>query len=136
MRRSEPVEESLECPLVELELIREFGQRGTYLLHRGDQPMLPDAVFTYALGRFIAGSEITARSLALEDIAYAPGSPGRVFCLSEDALFQRLEMLERTTKGGIVFDETAGIRQILLKQALDPMKLLAEYYRGAAQPLS
>jgi hypothetical protein len=134
--RSEPLEESLECPLVELELVREFGQRGTYLLRRGDQPSLPDAVFAYALGRFIERSESSARTLALEDVAYAPGSPGRVFCLSEDALLLRLEALESATKGGIVFDETAGLRQILLKRALDPMKLLADYYRSAAQPLS
>ena len=134
--RSEPLEESLECPLVELELIREFGQRGTYLLQRADQPSLPDAVFAYALGRFIERSGLTARTLALEDVAYAPGSPGRVFCLSEDALLLRLEALEEATKGDIVFDETAGMRQLLLKRALTPMKLLGQYYRAAAHPLS
>jgi hypothetical protein len=134
--RSEPIEESLECPLVELELIREYGQRGTYLLQRADQPTLPDAVFAYALGRFIGHSGKTARTLALEEVAYAPGSPGRVFCLSEDALLLRLDAVEAATNGGIVFDETAGMRQLLIKHDLDPMKLLGNYYGAAAKQLA
>src|SRR5262249_2181352 len=40
--RKTPIEETLDCPLVELGLVREFGTRGQYVVSRGPQPTLPD----------------------------------------------------------------------------------------------
>lgn len=130
------IEDTLDCPLVDLGLIREFGQRGNYLLYRGPQPTLPDELVAYGLCEFLRGRDHDAQTLALDAIAFAPGSPGRVFCLSEDALLPRLERLSRITNGALVFDETAGLRQILIHKEPKPDKLLAKYYRESVRQMA
>lgn len=126
--RTVPIEDTLDCPLVELGLIRELGARGTYMVVRGEQPTLPDEVFAYALAEHLARSPDTSRTVPLDTIAFAPGSPGRVFCLSEEALLIRLDRLEHVTGGALSFDETAGLRQLLVHRAVRPLELLAAYY--------
>ncbi|MBI5498934.1 MAG: DUF4007 family protein [Deltaproteobacteria bacterium] len=135
--RTMPLEETLDCPLVELGLIREFGGKGSYILLRGDQPSLPDELFAQVLVRFLHHRDATAKTIPLQAVAFAPGSPGRVFCLTEDALLARLERLQKTTSGAIRFDETAGLRQLYLTDELRPdtLTFLGPYYRrGRAQP--
>lgn len=127
--KSTPVEDTLDCPLGELGLIREFGSRGTYVLSRGEQPTLPDEVFAYAVARFLAErKDSLTKTVPLDAIAFAPGAPGRVFCLTEDALLLRLERLDRCTRGDLSFDETAGLRQLLVRSLPDPHRLLTRYY--------
>lgn len=129
--RMTPLEETLDCPLVELGLLREFGAKGTYLLARTEQETLPDEVFAYGLAAYLARAGLSARTMPLETIASAPGAPRRVFCLSEEALLVRLERLATVTRGALSFDETAGLRQVLIHKSVDPMTLLARYYSQA-----
>ena len=72
--------------------------------------------------------ETTTGTVSLEKVAYAPGSPGRVFCLSEDALVARLERLGEVSLGAMTFDDTAGLRQVLVNQKPNPGRLLKRYY--------
>ena len=73
-------------------------------------------------------------SLDFNSVAYAIGSPGRVFKIDENSLVQRLEDLEDLTEGQLVWTEQAGIRTIIRKGlALDDpisymFKLLEEAY--------
>ncbi len=127
------LEDTLDSPLVELGLIRDFGSKNNYMIARGDQPTLPDELFAYAVASFTSGMELSSqRTVPLERIALAPGSPGRVFCLSETSLLGRLETLDDTTGGAIVFDETAGLRQVLVRDKCDPLEVLATYYNSKA----
>jgi hypothetical protein len=126
--RLAPFEDSLDCPLAELGLIREFGGKGSYILVRDHQATLPDHIFVYGLISFLHAQKTTAKTVPIETVAFAPGGPGRVFCLSEESLIARLERLDRTTEGCVSFDETAGMRQLLVKQLPDPKKFLASYY--------
>ena len=109
-------EDTLDCPLNELALIRDFVSKGNYIIDRGEQPSLPDAVFAYALMRFIVWEGITVRTIPLDMVSFKPGSPGRVFCLSEDALLVRLERLDDVTDGALIFDDTAGLKQIMVHE--------------------
>lgn len=130
--KSVALEETLDCPLVELGLIREIGGRGNYLLMRGDQATLPDAVFAYALTTYLMDRPKRVRTEALDAIAFAPGSPGRVFALSEDGLMMRLERLTRVTRGALTFDETAGLRQVVTHREEPPLTFLHSYYAPRA----
>jgi hypothetical protein len=129
--RKTPIEETLDCPLVELGLVREFGSRGHYMVGRGLQPTLPDELVAWRLAELVQRMEVTTSTISLEKAAYAPGSPGRVFCLSEEALVARLERLSEVTSDALSFDDTAGLRQILVSRRPDPEEILGRYYSRA-----
>lgn len=124
------VEDALDCPLVELSLIRPLGTRSQFSISRGEHPSLPDAVFAFALVRYLTREARSANTISLMSIALGDGSPGRVFCLSERALLERLDRVEKLTGGAIVFDETAGLQQILVHadRLQDSIAILREYY--------
>lgn len=127
--RTMPLEDTLDCPLVELELIRSFGSKGSFLIQRGDPLTLPDAVFAYALIGFLHRTASTSRAIPLHALAFRPGSPGRVFALTEDALIARLERIEVATRGAIVFHDTAGLRQLLVHRLPEQLDVLTPWYR-------
>lgn len=128
------LEDALDCPLVELSLIRSAGGRSRYLINRGEHPSLPDEIFAYALVDYLSRirDDESARTVPLSTVALGNGSPGRVFCLDEQALLSRLERLGALTAGGVVFDDTAGLQQLLIHELPDPQELLAAYYEGAS----
>jgi len=132
--RKTPVEDTLDCPLVELGLVREFGTRSHYIVSRSVQPTLPDDLVAWRLAEFLERMELTTGTISLEKVAYAPGSPGRVFCLSEDALVARLERLGAVTSSDMTFDDTAGLRQVLVSRRPEPNEILSRYYRRARHP--
>lgn len=131
--RTVPLEDTLDCPLVELGLIREASARGSYSLVRGHQATLPQPVFAYALARFLARRTTTASAVPLQAVAFAPGSPGRVFALSEEALMARMEDVEASTRGAIAFHDTAGVRQVLIHRQPDPLTLLSCWYERVSR---
>lgn len=126
---AQPLEESLDCPFVELNLIREQPQAEFYAFNRGPKDTLPDAVFLFAVGNY-ARRHRTQRSLTFEELAYGRGSPGRVFKLDESSLGERLEKLDRLTKGAWHFSETAGLKQVVFSKDIDLLNILASYYKG------
>jgi hypothetical protein len=126
--RKTPVEDTLDCPLVDLGLVREFGTRGHYIVHRGPQPALPDELVAWSLAQQLHRANVATGTISLEKIAYAPGSPGRLFCLSEDALIARLERLGEVTLHAMTFDDTAGLRQVLVNHKPNPIDILSRYY--------
>lgn len=110
-------EENLESPLAELSLIRSIGKRDGFQMMRGTKTTLLDGVFVFALINFWK-SYTSAKTLTLETIGYEPGSPGRVFLLDETDLTERLSRLSEVTDGALVWSETAGLRQVIMKKEL------------------
>ena len=122
-------EDDLDSPLVNLKLIRETTDKGTFEFVSGPQSTLPDALVEAAVVAYVQKYRPAERSVSLDMLAYAPLSPGRVFRLSEDALAERMSRLTRTGYGQYVFDETAGLRQLLLPRVLpSPLEVIARYY--------
>jgi hypothetical protein len=124
------LEDTLDSPLVELGLLRERGDTGAYEIQRGDPPTLPDAVFAYGLVRFLSRRVSSSSAVPLHAVAFAPGAPGRVFALTEDALMARLGRIEAATGGAIVFHDTAGLRQLLVRRMPEPLDILRRWYEG------
>jgi hypothetical protein len=121
------LEESFDCPLVELGLLREI-EEGLLQFVRGPKATLPIEVFTYALSRFWERTAPHQRTLSFERILYGPGSPGAAFKLSEPALVALLEDLPAWTE--MRYDETAGLREVLRPsaQSVPPRRILETYY--------
>ena len=122
------MEDSFNCPLVELGLISNSSDGITYQFHRGDKPSLPTEVFAAALSRLWRSRFDDRNSLAVGEIAYSPQSPGQIFRLDEDSVVGYLEALENLTRGVMRYDETAGLKQVYREGEVDEVELLRNYY--------
>lgn len=122
------VEDILSCPLTELKLLRESPVNHRYEFSRGRQPTLPDAVLGYALVEYWERTAKDRDTLTFEDIAYGEGSPARAFRLNEDALLDRLERIDQWTSRAFMFDQTAGLRQVLRRKKLPALRMLSSYF--------
>ncbi|HEY2933106.1 MAG TPA: DUF4007 family protein [Acidobacteriota bacterium] len=127
VQHSTILEDSLDCPLVELRLIVERSP-GDFEFRRGQQDGLPFAIFLYALLDFWERTASGRESLAFSEIAYTTNSPGIIFKLDENSLTLYLEQVEETSAGALLYTETAGIQQVYRRHAIDGVGLLSRYY--------
>lgn len=127
-------DETLDCPLVELDLIRFAPDDNVYRFIVGPKVSLPTEVFGYALLTFLPGIARNRRTVALDECVYGNGSPGQVFRLDENSVVEHLERLEELTNGQLSLVETAGLRQLYLQNdgedwyRLTSLDLLGRYY--------
>jgi hypothetical protein len=130
-KRDRSLEDTFDCPLVELGLLAQENPRDLYRFVRGPKPTLPDGIFAHALIDYWQLTAPNERTLSFESILHGLGGLGGAFKLSENALAERLERMPEWT--GITYDDTAGMR-VLLRQDVgdrfDPMVALAHYYEG------
>ena len=118
------LEDSLDSPLAELGLIQEIEGGRVYAFNRGEHPSLPLAVFAYALLDYWQTAAAHREALSFDELAFRPGSPGRVFKLSENAVSDYLESIEAFTDRALGYDVTAGLRQVYRRQEVEPLDLL------------
>ncbi len=123
-------EETLNCPLVDLSLIRLAAGDGVYRFDVGSKSSLPAEIFGYALLEFLAEKIARQRTVTLDECIYSPGSPGQIFKLDENSAMTYLEDLETLTDGALRIQETAGLRQIYLHTTSQELgwELLRRYY--------
>ena len=122
--RSVAIEDTLDCPLVELGLLHEIDDSGSLGFSRGDHPTLPTHVFAFALLTFWRTRAAEASTLSFNDIAYESGSPGRVFKLTESAVSDHLRQLNDVTGGALTFDSTGGLSQVYRHRECDPLEVM------------
>jgi len=122
-------EDSLDCPLVELELIEDDDGANLFHFKRGIRPSLSDAVFVFALLDFWDKTAPNREALPFSEIAYGFGSPSCGFKLDESSLVERLDRLESVTKGVLAYTETAGLKQVYRRGPVPGFQLLERYYR-------
>lgn len=130
-------EETLDCPLAELDLIRFLSEDNVYRFNIGPKVTLSAEVFGYTLLMFLSTIVGNRRTVAIDECLYGDGSPGQVFKLDENSVIEYLEALEQLTEGHLRLQETAGLRQLYLEYEADDwfgtvaLDLLGRYY---AQP--
>ena len=106
-------DDSLECPLTELGLIKPVSKRDEFRFVRGQKTTLGDGVFVYALLEFWNEFSPASSTLSFEAITHEPGSPGRVFLLEENDIADRLSHIDITSNNTLRWSETAGLKQIV-----------------------
>lgn len=107
---SSAAEDTLHCPLHELDLLQLLPGQATYRLVSGARPDLPDQLVAFAA---LQQARVLGRAtVAFNELAYGERSPGRLFRLDEDALLSRLLRFEIVTQGRGAYSETGGIRQV------------------------
>jgi hypothetical protein len=97
-------EDSLDCPLAELELLHPAGERRIggsgrrdtiYAFRREAKPEITPALFEYCLDDFWRRNHPDEATLTFRDVALAPGSIGQIFKLPEDDIRARLDRYTR-----------------------------------------
>ncbi|MBN2257976.1 MAG: DUF4007 family protein [Anaerolineaceae bacterium] len=126
-------DETLDCPLAELDIVRFIPNDNIYRFNIGPKISLPLGVFGYTLLSFLSSTAENRRTIAVDDCIYQEGSPGQVFKLDENSLMEFLELLEKETKGKIRLEETTGLRQVYLDENIGKFEdlafeLLREHY--------
>lgn len=114
-------EDSLDCPLVELNLIQRIGERRLnssgksetiYAFRREPKPEITPGLFIYCLADFWTARRPYEETLSFRDAALAPGSPGQVFKMPEWEIRERLETLEEDSRGIYQYRESAAFERI------------------------
>lgn len=127
-------QDTLDCPLAELELLRYYPDENIYRYNVGPKLSLPVPIFGYALITFLYRIARTRRTVSVEECAYQYGSPGQAFKLDENSVVEYLEALEELTQGRLRLMETAGLRQIYFTEQLSEpfrqvgLEILQKYY--------
>lgn len=120
-------EDTYDSPLTDLGLLTREPQTGRILFDRNPRPTLPVGVFSYAVIDFWRREFPSSETIAFQRIAYAPGGPGQVFKLSENACVEYLDAIGDCTDGSVSYDATAGLRQLIRHGDLeDPLPLLKQ----------
>ncbi len=127
-------EDMIESPLTELGLLKQIGRRDKFRFVRGPKRSLGIGAFGYAFAEFWRDRFDGSATLAFDALAHQPGSPGRVFLLDENSLYNLCGQLEDATSGIYRWSETAGLRQIVRTEHTDKshdfeLELLSSDYR-------
>lgn len=123
------VEDVLDSPFRSLGLIQAVpAERRTYEFVIGPKGDLPDEVVGFAALDMLATTR-SARTVAVAELARVPGSPGRVFKLTQQGVAEALERLATKIDGLSLVDQ-AGLLQLIVRD--DPRELgvalLDRYY--------
>lgn len=124
-------EEASICPLTELGLVHYFRSSGYYQLEIGPKEVPPE-LFCYAIGRMSQLAGMTSGPLAvpLRDITLARNSPGRLFCLNAEQVFDAALTAERELGAkALKLEAAAGERVVRLTGRRGPEQWLKDYYQ-------
>ena len=127
------IDDVLDCPLRELNLVGRSAATGRYRFTLGAKPTLPPAVLAYVALDYVAHTNTSGNTVTLSRLAHEPGAPGKAFKLTEGELLAALEpAIEETDALGLV--STTGATQ--LSWAGEPGEIgagiLDDYYRASA----
>ena len=122
------LEDTFECPLVELNLIVKLPDDNRYQFQRGAKPTLPPGVVAFAIAEFWKDARFSDRKhLSFSELMYSKASPGRVFKLDEDSMTRYLEMLS-VPEEAFQYEETTGLKQLFRSRDIDSIRLLQGSY--------
>lgn len=124
------IEDDFTSLLIELELMQVYQSENAegknvdwYKVENGLRPDLPYQFVLFT----ILDNPLFGRSISFKDLMLAENSPGSVFLLNEDGLYEKIEQITSKYKG-IVFTETAGVSELQIKIGFNKWNILNEYY--------
>lgn len=134
-------EDSLDCPLAELELLHQVGERRVdnsgrlepvYAFRREAKPEITTALFEYCLEDYWHRHRPNEASLADRDVATAPGSVGQVFKLPEDDIRNRLDTYTLTDPSRPFRYQASAVQGLVFRQNGGERNFLNTVYTGEA----
>ena len=127
------IDDRLDCPLRELNLLGRSPATGRYRFTLGPKPTLPPAIVAHAVLDYIARTATGGSTITLSRLAHEPGTPGRAFKLTEAELLAALApSLDRTD--GLNLATPTGAMQLAWSKdpAVIATAILDDYYNSSA----
>ena len=110
-KSNEANEETLDCPFSDLGIIERIVDSHYYSFNVGYKDGLePEVVVAMCLD-FITYQNTSANTIALSRLLHDPGSPGLIFKLTENDIYESIEIVSKKIKE-IAISESAGIIQL------------------------
>ena len=136
-RKGEVREDSLDCPLVELELLVPTGVTESslnpgrietkYAFRREEKSEIGKRLFAYCLHEFWQNKHPSERSIPLHLVANGHGSPGQVFKIPEQDIRSRLIGIDEASNGAFEFEESAAIPRVARREGVESPSLQDVY---------
>jgi hypothetical protein len=136
------VEDNLDSPLVELDLIVKVGERPTdqragrmepiYAFRREEKPEITPELFLYCLNDFWQNRHQKEMTLQFREVAHGHGSPGQIFKLPEEDVRARVEGLASQTANAFTYTESTNLQQVRRNTPQDSKALLRAIYEPEA----
>ena len=126
------VDDLLDCPLRELNLIGRSAATNRYRFTLGAKPTLPSAVLAYAVLDFVDHTDTKGSTVTLSRLAHESGAPGKAFKLTESEVQAALEPIIDESDA-IALTTTTGDMQ--LSWSKEPREVATEilgHYYGRA----
>ncbi len=136
-RKGEVLEDNLDCPLVELELIQKSGERPLddggkreviYAFRREAKSEISAQLFLYCLNDFWMKHVPNEMTMTFRELSVGHGSPGQLLKLPEWDIRERLESLTEDSSGVFRYQESAAQAQVVRTSQPDGLELLRSIY--------
>lgn len=125
------IEEDFLSLMIDLDLMKSYKSENAegkivewYQVENKIQVDLPPEIVFYA----ILDNSNYGKSISFQELLNGFNSPGVIFALNEEGLYNKLNTLVNTYKG-ITMSETAGIRELQLKTTFDKWEIINDYYK-------
>ncbi len=126
------IEEDFSSLMIDLDLMKSYkaeNSEGKYIdwyqVENKIQIDLPADVVLFT----ILDNESYGKSIAFKELLVGFNSPGAVFTLNEEGLYSKIEQLTKKYKG-LIFSESAGVRELQIKGFLNKWEVLNGYYKN------
>lgn len=124
------IEEDFSALLIELNLMSNYETESNekkivewYVVPSKDQIDLPCEVVLFS----ILDTYENAKSIPFNELLVGLNSPGLIYCLHEEGLYNKIEAITKKYKQ-ITYSESAGVRQVQIKGVLNKWEVLNGCY--------
>ena len=125
------IEEDFLSLMIDLDLMKSYKSENAegkivewYQVENKIQVDLPAEVVFFA----ILDNSNYGKSISFQELLNGFNSPGVIFALNEEGLYNKLDTIVNTYKG-ITMSETAGIRELQLKTTFNKWDIINDYYK-------
>ena len=128
IKANKNLEELYSGLFIELDLIESLKKYDEedklwYKIENKERHNIPSEIILYS----ILNNYKNSSSFSFEELLIGFNSPGNIFALNSKGLQEKINEIINQNKN-VIFTDDAGIREMQIKKALDPMKVLQKYY--------
>lgn len=135
--RKAELEDSLDCPLVQLGLIEQIGERvpenstksePIYAFRREEKPEISPELFCYCLNDFWERRHENEKTIPFKDVVVGYGSPGQILKLPEADIRERLDSIGTDSERVFDFEESAASQTVFRPERPSEKQMLRVVY--------
>lgn len=130
------IEDILDCPLRELNLMKRGEPTRHYRFTLGTKSALPSRILLFSILHYICCLNLGGNMMPLSRLANEPGSPGKIFKLSEKDVSETLETISEELDE-LELVSSVGVRHISWSENPNEiaMRMLNDYYNCSESSL-